>query len=225
MYPPLMNLADERQASAIDLWVQQQMVEALRNLSDVLKVLPSPLLLEEMDQEAAQHQGHQGGCLFLVPQLQLSLLTVLVSPVAPLAVRHRNHKAASTLVPWDLPDTSTPFCCLLEVLSPEPSSALHSRDSHATTSLFTSPAFCCRGIHFFLFPMQSWDNFRAFVCNNEASWVYSCSTLPIVACSEHCSSGPSDASTHATESLIHVPEFCDESPHDHVPDFPKRVCS
>ncbi|MED6251459.1 hypothetical protein ATANTOWER_031075 [Ataeniobius toweri] len=147
MYPPLMKLADEQQASAIDLWVQQQMVEALRNLSNVLKVLPSPLLLEEeMEQEAAQHQGHQGGCLFLVPQLQLSLLPVLVSPAAPLAVHRRNHKAASTLVPWDLPDTSTPFCCLLEVLSPDHSSALHSRDSHARASLFTSPACCSREI-------------------------------------------------------------------------------
>ncbi|KAK5603618.1 hypothetical protein CRENBAI_003524 [Crenichthys baileyi] len=44
-----MELADSRQESARDRWVQQQMEEAMKHLPTDLEVVPSPLLLEEME--------------------------------------------------------------------------------------------------------------------------------------------------------------------------------
>ncbi|KAK5618430.1 hypothetical protein CRENBAI_018464 [Crenichthys baileyi] len=49
MIPPTMELADSRQESARDRWVQQQMEEAMKHLPTDLEVVPSPLLLEEME--------------------------------------------------------------------------------------------------------------------------------------------------------------------------------
>ncbi|KAK5600631.1 hypothetical protein CRENBAI_001361 [Crenichthys baileyi] len=49
-----MDLADSRQESARDRWVQQQMEEAMKHLATDLEVLPSPLLLEQMEREAVQ---------------------------------------------------------------------------------------------------------------------------------------------------------------------------
>ncbi|KAK5623197.1 hypothetical protein CRENBAI_018005 [Crenichthys baileyi] len=54
MFPPNMDLADGRQESARDRWVQQQMEEALRHLPADMEVLPSPLLLKQMEREAVQ---------------------------------------------------------------------------------------------------------------------------------------------------------------------------
>ncbi|KAK5620610.1 hypothetical protein CRENBAI_021589 [Crenichthys baileyi] len=51
MFPPNM---DGRQESARDHWVQQQMEEAMKYLPSDLEVLPSPLLLEQMEREAVQ---------------------------------------------------------------------------------------------------------------------------------------------------------------------------
>ncbi|KAK5603057.1 hypothetical protein CRENBAI_009824 [Crenichthys baileyi] len=48
MNPPTMELADSRQESR-DRWVQQQMEEAMKHLPTDLEVVPSPLLLEEME--------------------------------------------------------------------------------------------------------------------------------------------------------------------------------
>ncbi|KAK5600949.1 hypothetical protein CRENBAI_006492 [Crenichthys baileyi] len=44
-----MELADSRQESARDRWVQQQMEKAMKHLPTDLEVVPSPLLLEEME--------------------------------------------------------------------------------------------------------------------------------------------------------------------------------
>ncbi|KAK5617545.1 hypothetical protein CRENBAI_004235 [Crenichthys baileyi] len=44
-----MELTDSRQESARDRWVQQQMEEAMKHLPTDLEVVPSPLLLEEME--------------------------------------------------------------------------------------------------------------------------------------------------------------------------------
>ncbi|KAK5604017.1 hypothetical protein CRENBAI_024415 [Crenichthys baileyi] len=44
-----MYLADGRQESTRDRWVQQQMEEAMKYLPSDLEVVPSPLLLEEME--------------------------------------------------------------------------------------------------------------------------------------------------------------------------------
>ncbi|KAK5603665.1 hypothetical protein CRENBAI_002880 [Crenichthys baileyi] len=48
MFPPKLDLADGKQESGSDPWVQQQMEEAMRHL----EVLPSPLLLKQMEREA-----------------------------------------------------------------------------------------------------------------------------------------------------------------------------
>ncbi|MED6278706.1 hypothetical protein CHARACLAT_026717 [Characodon lateralis] len=45
----LMDLADSRQESARDRWVQCQMEEAMKHFLSDLEVLPSPRLLEEME--------------------------------------------------------------------------------------------------------------------------------------------------------------------------------
>ncbi|KAK5612853.1 hypothetical protein CRENBAI_005615 [Crenichthys baileyi] len=49
MFPPNKDLADSRQVSANNLWVQRQVEEAMKNLPSDLEVLPSPPLLEEME--------------------------------------------------------------------------------------------------------------------------------------------------------------------------------
>ncbi|KAK5613442.1 hypothetical protein CRENBAI_021631 [Crenichthys baileyi] len=49
MNPPTMELADSRQESARDRWVRQEMEEAMKCLPTDLEVVPSPLLLEEME--------------------------------------------------------------------------------------------------------------------------------------------------------------------------------
>ncbi|KAK5607953.1 hypothetical protein CRENBAI_007801 [Crenichthys baileyi] len=57
-----MDLADGRQESARDRWVEQQMEEATKHLSADLEVLPSLLLLEQMEREVAQGQAIREGC-------------------------------------------------------------------------------------------------------------------------------------------------------------------
>ncbi|KAK5603660.1 hypothetical protein CRENBAI_002978 [Crenichthys baileyi] len=57
MFRPNLDLADGRQESARDRWVQQQMKEAMRHLPANLEVLPSPLLLEQMEREAVQRSS------------------------------------------------------------------------------------------------------------------------------------------------------------------------
>ncbi|KAK5612123.1 hypothetical protein CRENBAI_026157 [Crenichthys baileyi] len=52
-----MDLADGRQESTRGRWVQQQMEEAMRSLLADLEVLPSPLLLEQMEREAVQRRS------------------------------------------------------------------------------------------------------------------------------------------------------------------------
>ncbi|KAK5601455.1 hypothetical protein CRENBAI_026206 [Crenichthys baileyi] len=54
MIPPTTDPADKQKADALDRWVQRQKEEAMRNLPKDLEVLPSPLLLEQMDREAVQ---------------------------------------------------------------------------------------------------------------------------------------------------------------------------
>ncbi|KAK5610184.1 hypothetical protein CRENBAI_009906 [Crenichthys baileyi] len=49
-----MDLADSRQESARDQWIQRQMEEAMRHLPTDLEALSSPLLLEQMEREAVQ---------------------------------------------------------------------------------------------------------------------------------------------------------------------------
>ncbi|KAK5603172.1 hypothetical protein CRENBAI_014405 [Crenichthys baileyi] len=56
MFPPTTDPADKRKEDALDRWVQCQKEEAMRNLPTDMEVLPSPLLLEQMEREAVQHR-------------------------------------------------------------------------------------------------------------------------------------------------------------------------
>ncbi|MEQ2305279.1 hypothetical protein AMECASPLE_036110 [Ameca splendens] len=49
MFPPTTDPTDTQKADALDRWVERQKEEAMRNLPTDLEVVPSPLLLEEMD--------------------------------------------------------------------------------------------------------------------------------------------------------------------------------
>ncbi|KAK5601650.1 hypothetical protein CRENBAI_022692 [Crenichthys baileyi] len=49
MIPPNKDLGDSRQVSARDRWVQRQVEEAMKHLPSNLEVVPSPLLLEEIE--------------------------------------------------------------------------------------------------------------------------------------------------------------------------------
>ncbi|KAK5606983.1 hypothetical protein CRENBAI_011363 [Crenichthys baileyi] len=69
-----MDLVDSRPGECHrDRWVQQQMEEAMKNLPTDLEVLLSPLLLEQMEREAAQRQRVREDCSFPPPQLRRSL--------------------------------------------------------------------------------------------------------------------------------------------------------
>ncbi|KAK5619400.1 hypothetical protein CRENBAI_004564 [Crenichthys baileyi] len=57
MIPPTTDPADKQKADALDRWVQRQKEEAMRNLPKDLEVLPSPLLLEQMEREAVQRRS------------------------------------------------------------------------------------------------------------------------------------------------------------------------
>ncbi|MED6294909.1 hypothetical protein CHARACLAT_025885 [Characodon lateralis] len=57
MFPSHLDLADSRQESARDRWVQQQKKEAMKNVPTGLEVLPSPLLLEEIERESVQRRS------------------------------------------------------------------------------------------------------------------------------------------------------------------------
>ncbi|MED6282515.1 hypothetical protein CHARACLAT_032978 [Characodon lateralis] len=57
MFPPTMDPAEKQKADALDRWVERQKEEAMRNLPTDLEVLPSPLLLEQMEREAVQRRS------------------------------------------------------------------------------------------------------------------------------------------------------------------------
>ncbi|KAK5600714.1 hypothetical protein CRENBAI_011742 [Crenichthys baileyi] len=69
MIPPTTDPVDKRKADALDRWVERQKEEPMRNLPTDLEVLPSPLLLEQMEREAAQRQRVREGCSLPPPQL------------------------------------------------------------------------------------------------------------------------------------------------------------
>ncbi|MED6284074.1 hypothetical protein CHARACLAT_015538 [Characodon lateralis] len=70
MFPPSMDPAEKQKADALDRWVERQKEEAMRNLPKDLEVLPSPLLLEQMEREATQRQRVWEGCFVPPPQLR-----------------------------------------------------------------------------------------------------------------------------------------------------------
>ncbi|KAK5622189.1 hypothetical protein CRENBAI_008248 [Crenichthys baileyi] len=64
MIPPTTDPADKQKADALDRWVQRQKEEAMRNLPKDLEVLPSPLLLEQMEREAVQLRSLPASLVF-----------------------------------------------------------------------------------------------------------------------------------------------------------------
>ncbi|KAK5604693.1 hypothetical protein CRENBAI_012901 [Crenichthys baileyi] len=79
MFPPNMDLADGRQESARDRWFQE---EAMRHMPADLEVLPSPLLLKQMEHEAVQRRSPPAS---LVAHPDLA-----VEPSS--SSRHKNHR-------------------------------------------------------------------------------------------------------------------------------------
>ncbi|KAK5599436.1 hypothetical protein CRENBAI_021342 [Crenichthys baileyi] len=57
MIPPTTDPADKQKADTLHRWVRRQKEEAMRNLPKDLEVLPSPLLLEQMEREAVQRRS------------------------------------------------------------------------------------------------------------------------------------------------------------------------
>ncbi|MED6242305.1 hypothetical protein ATANTOWER_002777 [Ataeniobius toweri] len=106
MFLPHMDLADRRHESARDRWVQQQMEETMRRLPDDLEVLPSQLLVEQMECEAAQCRGNWESCPLL-------LLLLWLSQPGPLTAhcRRPHREAAAAPVVRSLADASMPPRC------------------------------------------------------------------------------------------------------------------
>ncbi|MEQ2171913.1 hypothetical protein GOODEAATRI_015493 [Goodea atripinnis] len=93
MFPANLDPVDARQDAAMDRWVQHQIEEAKRLLPEDLEVLPSPLLLEEMEHEVAQRRDGQEDAPLLLPLPQFSLS----DPASPCCHRAPELKPAS---PW-----------------------------------------------------------------------------------------------------------------------------
>ncbi|KAK5598490.1 hypothetical protein CRENBAI_009960 [Crenichthys baileyi] len=80
MIPPTMDPAEEK--------------EAMRNLPTDLEVLPSPLLLEQMEREAAQRQKVWEGCSVPPPQLRCSPPASVPAAKPSSSSRRRNRPRA-----------------------------------------------------------------------------------------------------------------------------------
>ncbi|MEQ2222830.1 hypothetical protein ILYODFUR_030476 [Ilyodon furcidens] len=93
MFPANLDPMDARQDAAMDRWVQHQIEEAKRLLPEDLEVLPSPLLLEEVEHEVAQRRDGQEDAPLLLPLPQFSLS----DPASPCCHRAPELKPAS---PW-----------------------------------------------------------------------------------------------------------------------------
>ncbi|MEQ2273272.1 hypothetical protein XENORESO_001886, partial [Xenotaenia resolanae] len=78
----------------MDPWVKQEMEEAMRLLPTDLEVLPSPLLLEQMEREAAQRQRVREGCSVLLPQLQRSPPASVPATKPSSSSRRKKHRHA-----------------------------------------------------------------------------------------------------------------------------------
>ncbi|KAK5608158.1 hypothetical protein CRENBAI_003513 [Crenichthys baileyi] len=94
MIPPTTDPADKRKADALDRWVERQKEEAMRNLPTDLEVLPSPLLLEQMEREAAQRQRVREGCFVTLPQLRCSPPASVPAAKPSSSSRRRNRRRA-----------------------------------------------------------------------------------------------------------------------------------
>ncbi|KAK5601532.1 hypothetical protein CRENBAI_024424 [Crenichthys baileyi] len=100
MFPPNFDLADKQKDDALDRWVERQKEEAMRNLPTDLEVLPSPLLLEQMDHEAVQRQRVREGCSVPPPQLRRSPPASVPAAKPSSSSRRRNRQRAGVNSQW-----------------------------------------------------------------------------------------------------------------------------
>ncbi|KAK5617231.1 hypothetical protein CRENBAI_010029 [Crenichthys baileyi] len=110
MFPPTTVPADKQKADALDRWVQQEMEEAMRNLPTDLEVLPSPLLLEQMERKAVQRRSPPA------PLAAHSGPAVKPSPSSRRKKRGRGFPASQPLsarlaAPPSMPSSLTPARC------------------------------------------------------------------------------------------------------------------
>ncbi|KAK5624167.1 hypothetical protein CRENBAI_002473 [Crenichthys baileyi] len=94
MIPPTTDPADKRKADALDHWVERLKEKAMRNLPTDLEVPPSPLLLEQMEHEAAQRQRVREGCSVPLPQLRCSPPASVPAAKPSSSSRRRNRRRA-----------------------------------------------------------------------------------------------------------------------------------
>ncbi|KAK5612598.1 hypothetical protein CRENBAI_010854 [Crenichthys baileyi] len=124
MFPPTTDPADKLKADALDRWVELQKEEAMRNLPTNLEVLPSPLLLEQMEREAAQHQRVREGCFVPPPQLRCSPPASAPAAKPSSSSRRRNRRRAGVNSRWAGEEVvSLPADVRAAASKPAPSSA------------------------------------------------------------------------------------------------------
>ncbi|KAK5603621.1 hypothetical protein CRENBAI_003527 [Crenichthys baileyi] len=98
MSPPTTDPANK--LKALDRWLERQKEEAMRNLPTDLEVLPSPLLLEQMEREAAQRQRVREGCFVPPPQLRRSPPASVPAAKPSSSSRRRNRRRAGVNSRW-----------------------------------------------------------------------------------------------------------------------------
>ncbi|KAK5610454.1 hypothetical protein CRENBAI_004500 [Crenichthys baileyi] len=124
MFPPNLDLADRQKDDALDRWVERQKEEAMRNLPTDLEVLPSPLLLEQMEREIAQRQRVREGCFVPPPHFRRSPPASVPAAKPPSSSRRRNRRRARVNSRWAGEEVvSLPAVVRAPATKPAPSSA------------------------------------------------------------------------------------------------------
>ncbi|KAK5614011.1 hypothetical protein CRENBAI_012719 [Crenichthys baileyi] len=138
MFPSTTDPVDKLKADALERRVERQKEEAMSNLPTDLEVLPSSLLLEQMEREAAQRQRVREGCFVPPPQLRRVNSRWAGEEVVSLPAHVRD--AASKLAPLSataisprLAAASKPASSSATALSPRLPAASIPGSSSATT--------------------------------------------------------------------------------------------
>ncbi|KAK5621676.1 hypothetical protein CRENBAI_022061 [Crenichthys baileyi] len=135
MFPPTTDPADKLRADALDRYVERQKEEVMRNLPTDLEVLPSPLLLEQMECEAAQRQRVREVCFVPPPQLRRSPPASVPAAKPSSSSRHRNCRRAGVNSRWAGEEVvSLPADVRAAASKPAPSSATAMSPRLAATS-------------------------------------------------------------------------------------------
>ncbi|KAK5599267.1 hypothetical protein CRENBAI_023785 [Crenichthys baileyi] len=145
-FPPTTDPADKLKADALVRWVERLKEEAMRNLPTDLEVLPSPLLLEQMEREAAQRQRVREGCFVPPPQLRRFPPASVPAAKPSSFSRRRNRRRAGVNSRWAGEEVvSLPADVRTAASKPAPSSAtaMSPRLAAAPPMPFSlAPAWC-----------------------------------------------------------------------------------